>query len=149
MKSPSSTLKFLGALLLAASAATAVHASSNPPEGSVAINYSRCDGKYDSWGVHLFQRGPGGPAIAGVSWASPMEPNGKTDFGVFWHVKLSEFPDNKVNYIIHKGDSKEQGGKDMQFNGGTSKEIWVLQGDRKIYTSLDDAKAARTAEPCK
>jgi hypothetical protein len=76
-------------------------------------------------------------------------PTGKTDFGVFWHVKLNLFPENKVNYIIHKGDNKEQGGKDMQFNGATSKEIWVLQGDRKIYTSLADAKAARAAEPCK
>ena len=149
MKSQARTLKFLGALLFAAGVGTSAQASSNPPEGSVAINYNRCDGKYDNWGIHLFQRGPGGPAIAGVSWALPVEPSGKTDFGVYWHVKLSEFPDNKVNYIIHKGDSKEQGGKDMQFNGGTNKEIWVLQGDRKIYTSLDDAKAARAAEPCK
>lgn len=141
------TLKAFGALLLTACAASSAFAA--PPEGMVAINYSRCDGNYDSWGVHLFQRGPGGPAVEGIAWPSPMMPTGKTDFGVVWQVKLSQFPENKVNYIIHKGDSKEQGGKDMQFNGATTPEIWVLQGDRKIYTSLDDAKAARTAEPCK
>jgi len=124
-------------------------ATSNPPAGSVAINYNRCDGNYGNWGLHIFQRGPGGPAVPGVSWASPVEPSGKNDFGVYWHVKLEDFPGGKVNYIIHKGESKDQGGKDMQFDGNTTKEIWVNSGDRKIYTSLDEAKKGREETPCK
>jgi hypothetical protein len=124
-------------------------ATSNPPDGSVAINYNRCDANYSNWGVHLFQRGSGGPAIPGVSWDNPMPPAGKTDFGVYWHAKLGEFPQGKVNYIIHKGDNKDQGGKDMAFDGNTTKEIWVNSGDRNIYTSLDEAKKGREAAPCK
>ena len=58
-------------------------------------------------------------------------------------------PKVNVNYILHKGDTKDQGGKDMSFDGSASKEIWVNNGDRKIYTSLDDANKARAAEPCK
>lgn len=142
-------LKTLVAVALAAAACAPALATSNPPEGSVAINYNRCDGNYQDWGAHLWQRGPGGPAIPGVTWASPMAPTGKNDFGVYWHVKLSEFPDGKVNYIIHKGDNKDQGGRDMQFDGNTTKEIWVINGDRKIYTSLDDAKKGRAEFPCK
>jgi hypothetical protein len=142
-------LSFIAALVLGPLLAGPAWSTSNPPAGMVAINYNRCDGNYQDWGVHLWQRGPGGPAIAGVTWASPVMPTGKTDFGVFWHVKLSEFPEGKVNYIIHKGDNKDQGGRDMQFDGNTVKEIWVNSGDRKIYTSLEDAKKARAAEPCK
>lgn len=142
-------LSFVVALALGPLWAAPALATSNPPADMVAINYNRCDGNYADWGVHLWQRGPGGPAISGVTWNSPVMPTGKTDFGVFWHVKLSEFPGGKVNYIIHRGDSKDQGGRDMQFDGNTVKEIWVNSGDRKIYTSLEDAKKARAAEPCK
>ena len=137
------------ATLLTAAALSPAFATSNPPAGMVAINYNRCDNNYQDWGIHLWQRGPGGPAIPGVTWASPIMPTGKTDFGVYWHTKLSEFPEGKVNYIIHKGDNKEQGGRDMQFDGNTTKEIWVLGGDRKINTSLEDALKARAADPCK
>ena len=123
-------------------------ATSNPPAGTIAINYSRCDNNYDGWGVHLW-KDPGTP-LPGVEWQKPMMPSGKTDFGVYWHVKADEFgPKTKVNYIIHKGDTKEQGGKDMSFDGAASKEVWVNSGDRKIYTSLDEAKKGRAAEPCK
>jgi pullanase-associated domain-containing protein len=129
-------------------AATIASAQSTPPEGKVAINYSRCDGDYAGWGAHLW-KDPGIP-LSGVEWQKPMMPTGKTDFGVFWHADLADFGGKgKVNYIIHKGDSKEQGGRDMSFDGKTVKEIWVLTGDRKIYTSLDDAKKARAETPCK
>jgi antibiotic biosynthesis monooxygenase (ABM) superfamily enzyme len=53
-----------------------------------------------------------------------------------------------VNYIIHKGDSKEQGGKDMKFSGKENKEIWVNSGDRKIYFTLEEAKKGREEKPC-
>ena len=42
------TLKTLGALLFTACVGSSAFAA--PPEGMVAINYSRCDGNYDSWG---------------------------------------------------------------------------------------------------
>ncbi len=120
-----------------------------PPQGMVAINYNRCDGNYNNWGLHIFQRGPGGPAVPGVSWENPVNPTGKNDSGMYWNLNLADFPGGKVNYILHRGDIKEQGGKDMQFDGNTTKEIWVNSGDRKIYTSLDEAKKGREETPCK
>jgi hypothetical protein len=142
-------LRFAAACAVTLAALPAAHATSNPPAGSVAINYSRCDGSYGGWELHAWQRGPGGPAIPGVTWENGVQQTGKNDFGVYWHVKLADFPEGKVNYIIHKGNSKEQGGRDMQFDGNTTKEIWVNGGDRNIYTSLDDAKKARAETPCK
>ena len=122
--------------------------SQTVPEGNVGINYNRCDGNYDKWGLHVWKN-PGIP-LPGVEWPRPMEPTGKGDFGVYWHVPLSEFGSSgTVNYIIHLGDNKEQGGRDMKFDGKTIKEIWVNSGDRKSYQSLADAQAARAETPCK
>jgi len=140
-------LKTLVTALLAITAASAM-AQTTPPEGKVSINYNRCDNTYDGWGAHLW-KDPGIP-LSGIEWQKPMPPTGKSDFGVYWHADLADFGGKgKVNYIIHKGDSKEQGGRDMSFDGKTVKEIWVLNGDKKIYTSLDDAKKARAENPCK
>ena len=36
----------------------------------------------------------------------------------------------------------------MKFEGKTTKEIWVNSGDRRTYTSLEDAKKAREEKPC-
>jgi hypothetical protein len=144
----STLLKALITGVITAVAAGGAVAQSNPPEGKVAINYNRCDNNYEGWGAHLW-KDPGIP-LSGVEWQKPMPPTGKTDFGVFWHVDLKDFGSKgKVNYIIHKGDSKDQGGRDMSFDGTTTKEIWVNNGDRKIYTSLEDAKKARAENPCK
>lgn len=133
-------LAFAGLGLSAAQAAV--------PEGKIGINYNRCDKAYDGWGAHLWKN-PGIP-IPGVEWANPMKPTGTNEFGVYWHVDFAEFGGSgNVNYIIHKGDSKEQGGRDMKFDGKTHKEIWVLDGDRKIYYSADDAAKARAESPCK
>jgi hypothetical protein len=117
------------------------------PDGKVGINYSRCDNNFDGWGIHLWKN-PGIP-IPGVEWAKPLAPTGKNDFGVFWHVDQSEFGSSgDVNYIIHKGETKDQGGKDMKFSSKTSREVWINGGDRKVYSSLDDAKKARAESPC-
>ena len=116
------------------------------PEGKVAINYNRCDKAYDGWGAHLWKN-PNIP-ITGVEWGKPMMPT-PNDFGVVWLIDQAEFGNSgDVNYIIHKGDSKEQGGQDMKFSSKTSREVWINGGDRKIYSSLDDAKKARAASPC-
>ncbi|HJV62814.1 MAG TPA: pullulanase-associated domain-containing protein [Albitalea sp.] len=141
-------LQTLVAGVIAAGAAGAAVAQTSLPEGKVAIHYNRCDNNYEGWGAHLW-KDPGIP-LSGVEWQKPMQPTGKDDFGVFWVVDLKDFGSKgKVNYIIHKGDSKDQGGRDMSFDGTAHKEIWVDNGDRKIYTSLDDAKKARAENPCK
>ncbi|MBS0435077.1 MAG: hypothetical protein JSR75_09325 [Proteobacteria bacterium] len=149
MKTSRFVLQAAVAAALSLGALAPALAGSNPPAASVAINYNRCDGTYGGWSLHIFQRGPGGPAVPGVTWDNGVAPTGKDDFGIYWHVKLEDFPGGKVNYIIHKGDNKEQGGKDMQFDGNTTREIWVNSGDRKIYTSLEDAQKARAENPCK
>jgi hypothetical protein len=129
---------FLKAIAVIALAFTPLLAA--PPEGKIQINYHRNDGIYTKWGVHLW-KSPNMP-LPDIEWPNPMMPSGKNDFGVYWVVDLSEFNTGtkaQVNYIIHKGDIKEQGAKDMAFDGNGHKEIWVVNNDRTIYYSLEDA----------
>ncbi len=114
-----------------------------PPEGKIQINYHRPDGKYERWGVHLW-KSPNMP-LPDIEWPNPMMPTGTNEFGVYWVVDQEEFRTGskmQVNYIIHKGDIKEQGAKDMAFNGLEHKEIWVFANDRSIFFSLDEVKKA-------
>jgi hypothetical protein len=138
----SSLLKAIAVIALAISPAIAA-----PPDGKIEINYHRCDGKYEKWGVHLW-KSPNMP-LPDIEWPNPMMPTGTNDFGVYWHVDLEEFntgSKSQVNYIIHKGDIKEQGAKDMAFDGRAHKAIWVVTGDRTIYFSKEEALKDHTCK---
>lgn len=126
------------------------------PDGMVAIHYFRPAGDYDGWGVHLwesFERVADGKItggktrsdtpLPGVTWMAPMKPTGKDGFGVYWHVKADEFRNTKINYIIHKGDTKDQCGKDMFWFLPQGRQVFVNQGDCNIYFTLDEAMKAR------
>ena len=128
----------LKAIAVIALALTPVLAA--PPDGKIEINYHRCDGNYAKWGVHLW-KSPNMP-LPDIEWPNPMMPTGTNDFGVFWHADYEEFKTGskaQVNYIIHKGDIKEQGAKDMAFDGNGHKAIWVVNNDRTIYFSTEEA----------
>ena len=128
-----------------------------PPDGSVAIHYSRPNGDYDGWGTHLWESfekvkegkvvGPKDKSdmpIGDIAWTKPMAPSGKDGFGVYWFVKASEFRNGKINYIIHKGDTKEQCGKDITWFVETQgREVFVNSGDCNTYFKAEDAIAAR------
>jgi hypothetical protein len=127
------------------------------PQGSVAVRYYRADGDYTGWGVHLWESfekvkdgkvvGPRDKAdmpIGDISWGSPMKPTGKDGFGVYWFVKVNEFRNGKINYIIHKGDIKEQCGKDIAWFVETQgREVFVNSGDCNTYFKAEDAVNAR------
>jgi hypothetical protein len=124
--------------------------ASAPPDGSVSIVYYRPDGDYNKWGVHgwISPTGGNGTPIDEVDWFNPVKPKGKLDDGsIYFHIPLAAFGSSGVvNYIIHKGDKKEQGGGNQHFDGNTTKQIWVNSGDVKIYTSKEEAVKARTAQ---
>lgn len=127
------------------------------PDGSVAIHYFRAGGDYDQWGTHLWESfekvkdgkvvGPKDKSdmpISDIAWTKPMMPTGKDGFGVYWFVKISEFRNGKINYIIHKGDTKEQCGKDIAWFVETQgREVFVNSGDCNTYFKAEDAINAR------
>ena len=115
------------------------------------------DGSYDGWGLHTWesfqkkeeagdewgQKQMADRPLKGVTWFSPLKPAGKDDLGIYWLVPMSEYDNGRVNYIIHKGDKKDQCNKDMFWLIKDSKELWVNAGDCKSYLSKADALKAR------
>ena len=125
-------------LALTASAFAAPTADGAAIKDPITFNYHRCDAKYNNWALHLWQD-PQMP-LDDIEWSHGMKPTGTTPFGVQWVRAGEEFgAKTHVNYIIHRGDIKEQGGKDMSFDGRTTKQIWVVNNDRTTYTSLEEA----------
>ena len=127
------------------------------PEGMVALHYHRADGSYDGWNLHAWEsfqsKSDAGDEFAkkqmtdrpldGVTWFKPIPPTGKDTFGVYWFLKEKDFENGRVNYIIHKGDKKDQCNKDMFWLIKESKEAWVVSGDCKVYMTRLAAEAAQ------
>src|SRR5512143_3676799 len=127
------------------------------PEGKVAVHYFRADGSYDNWGLHVWEsfqkKEEAGDEFAektmsdrpmkGVSWIKTQNQSEKDEFGVYWLLDAKEFDNGRVNYIIHKGDKKDQCNKDMFWLIKDSKELWVNAGDCKSYLGKADALKAR------
>ncbi|MGC4001517.1 MAG: pullulanase-associated domain-containing protein [Anaeromyxobacter sp.] len=151
-------LMMLCGLLAAVAFAPATQAEDlKLPEGQVAVHYFRADGSYDGWGLHVWEsfqaKEEAGDEFAlkemsdrplpGVTWFKPLPQSGKDDFGAYWLLPEKEFSNGRVNYILHKGDKKDQCNKDMFFLIKDSREIYINSGDCSIYTSKDAALKAR------
>ena len=128
------------------------------PEGKIAIHYHRPDGSYGGWGLHTWEsfqlkeeaadewaeKKQTDRPLQGVTWFAPMKPTGQDGFGLYWVIDASEFGNGRVNYIIHKGDKKEQANQDKFFLIKDGRDAYVVSGDTKVYMSKDEAlKAAK------
>ncbi|MCB9157682.1 MAG: pullulanase-type alpha-1,6-glucosidase [Caldilineaceae bacterium] len=107
-----------------------------------AIHYLRADGDYgddtaadfnDFWGLHLW-----GDAIAPAEvteWTAPKPFRGETDYGRMALIKLQDASQD-VNFIVHRGDTKDGAEQDRAFNPlRDGPEIWLKQDDDAVYTS--------------
>ncbi|MEZ4708272.1 MAG: pullulanase-type alpha-1,6-glucosidase [Caldilineaceae bacterium] len=107
-----------------------------------AIHYLRDDGDYGNdtssdfngfWGLHLW-----GDAIAPAEvteWTAPKPFRGETDCGRMALIKMQDAT-RDVNFIVHRGDTKDGAEQDRKFNPAVDgPEIWLKQGDGAFYTS--------------
>jgi hypothetical protein len=157
MKLLQKVLLVSGVAAAALLAGTALAEEFKLPAGKVALHYARADGDYDGWGLHVWEsfqkKEEAGDEWAakegtdrppkGVTWFKPMPQSGKDDFGVYWLLDIDEFGNGRVNYIIHKGDKKDQCNKDMFWLIKDSKELWVNAGDCKSYLTKAEALKAK------
>jgi len=125
--------------------------------GKVKIHYFRPDGAYEGFGLHVWEsfqkkeeagdewaaKEMSDKPIKGVTWFKPMAQSGKDDFGVYWELDAKDFANGRVNYIIHKGDKKEQANQDKFFLIKDGAEAYVNSGDAKVYQNKDAALKAR------
>jgi hypothetical protein len=146
----------LTALLAAGTTARADDAQpAAVPDDSIALHYYRPDGNYDNWGVHFWEsfekvqgdkivapRDKADMPIGNITWFAPMKPTGKDGFGMVWIVKAGEFRNGKVNYIIHRGDTKDCV-KDSTWFLPQGRQVFINSGDCTAYFSAADAEKAR------
>ncbi len=100
-------------------------------QGFATVRYSRPDGAYDGWGLHLW-----GDALApGVAteWTAPKAPDGIDEFGAFWKVPVDDV-DAALNFIVHKGDLKDPG-PDQTFVPAEQASAWVVSGDPTVHAT--------------
>jgi pullulanase len=114
-----------------------VHAAA--PAGTVRIHYHREAGDYAGWAVYTWN----GALVPSPFYPSTHTFDGNDSFGVFFDVRVK--PDaTLLNFILHAagGSPKNCTTNDMQFDfsppgaPGAGGEIWQLQDDCTIYTSV-------------
>jgi hypothetical protein len=151
-------LTVIGFLAGGALATAALAEEFKLPEGKAAVHYYRPSGDYGGWGLHVWEsfqkkseaddefatKELADRPLKGVNWFKPLPQSGKDDFGVYWLLDTKEFENGRVNYIIHRGDTKDQCNKDMFWLLKESKEAWVNADDCKVYLTKGDALKARS-----
>jgi len=132
-----------------------VYTSQAAAQGYVTIHYQRPAGDYNIgqpnyWGAHVF-----GDGVTDPGWATPIpgalgQPTyGFTDtFGLAIRVPVSDAT-KRMGFIIHQpsGDevpaTREPGG-DRFIIPAETPNIWIKQGDERVYRSRSEAEGVVT-----
>lgn len=110
-------------------------AQDEPAEGTARVHYSRPDGVYDGWTLHVWE-----DSSESVTWEMGLEPTGTDDFGVYWDVSLQDGGE-QLGFIVHRGDEKDPG-PDGFLDLTEAREVWIVSGDETVYLTPPDPDAA-------
>jgi pullulanase len=104
------------------------------------IFYNRPDGEYDGYELHIWNNGQcdayTDAQMEGITWTSGVVISGyDTNYGAYWIVELKDGHSDCGNYIIHKGDDKEQGGADKIMDLTGDRMNWVLSGVNETFST--------------
>ncbi|MFK7601957.1 pullulanase-type alpha-1,6-glucosidase [Deinococcus sp. SM5_A1] len=109
------------------------------PANTARINYYRPDGKYDGWGLHVWE-----DTTKPTEWTTPLNQTGKSDFGVYWDVPMKT-DWKKLNFIIHKGDEKDPG-PDMTLPAEKGAQAWIVSGNKAVNTTRPDTSVRQVGD---
>ncbi len=121
----------LGSLLLFQTGAAQTTDPGPVAAGTVRINYYRPDGKYQDWGLHLWDG-----AKTPTEWTRPFAQTGQSSYGAYWDVPTAAGW-TKLNFIVHRGDDKDPG-PDMSVTDTKLNQVWVVSGQNKVYAQKPD-----------
>ncbi|WP_412746716.1 pullulanase-type alpha-1,6-glucosidase [Krasilnikovia sp. MM14-A1004] len=92
-------------------------------ENTAIVHYRRADGDYSGWGMHVWDG-----AASPTDWGSPLQPSGTDAFGAVFRVPLAAGAKG-LNYILHKGDTKDLPADQRLDFAKAGREVWLLAGD--------------------
>ncbi|PNY82054.1 pullulanase-type alpha-1,6-glucosidase [Deinococcus koreensis] len=101
------------------------------PAGTVRINYFRPDGKYEGWGLHVWE-----DAAKPTEWTAPLNQTGTNSYGAYWDVPMKT-DWKKLGFIVHKGDEKDPG-PDGTLTPAQGNQAWIISGNQTIFTTRPD-----------
>ena len=107
-----------------------VYPSRGAAEDFATIHYRRPAGDYgdptsldfnDFWGLHVWTG-----AAAETPWTDPLRPVGTDVFGIEFRIDLADGA-GQLNYILHRGDTKDPGPDQSLAFSQYGHEVWQLQ----------------------
>ena len=103
---------------------------------TLTIHYHRFDGDYSNWGVWAWSKMP--KNLPGASFAAA----GQDDYGALIKVDLSVAA-TQIGFLLKKGDWQQKDIAPDRFATLASGkgEIWLVQGDSKVYVTRPEIKA--------
>jgi pullulanase len=117
-----------------------------PGAAQVAVYYTRSDGIYSSWGLHVW-----GDQVTGTDWGTPLLPAGTSpDLGAGFLVDLKpgvagNCPAGSICLIVHKGPEKDPG-PDMSFRKSELGDIVFVTSGSSTITSAPRKPGAVSIE---
>lgn len=104
---------------------------------TLVINYLRYDLKGKEWGIHLF-KSPWGNV---TDFNQPLRADEVIGNLTKFKVDLRKFRGSRdVNFVVHNGYEKDMFGLDMHWEISDNSEIWIVQGQAKVFTSKESAE---------
>jgi alpha-amylase len=101
------------------------------------IHYNRPDGDYSAWGLHLWGDGLA-PGEATAEWTNPTPFEASDAYGALHRIGIAD-DTKRVGFIVHgRPPATDPNVKDTSadrfFIPLATPEIWLRQGDARIYT---------------
>jgi pullulanase len=111
--------------------AESLKAKNPKAEALLVVHYARADKKYDRWNLWCWPQGGDGASY-------PF--NGKDAFGRYAVVPFAKAPSG-AGFIVRLGDWEAKDidhDRTVAFDGGATREIWLVAGDERVYTDPKD-----------
>jgi pullulanase len=108
---------------------------------TVRIHYNRADGQAATWQLYTWY----GALNPSPSYVPAQSSNGSDTFGVFYDVPIKT-TDSGLNFILHDANGNQKNCNDDRYFpfpadiATAGAEIWALQDDCTIYTTLPTIK---------
>jgi len=99
----------------------------------VNIHYHRFNGDYTDWKLWVWNSSDNKPG-------KDILPEGEDNFGIVFHLDINKLKGKNIGIIPKYKNWESKDGGDKIFKEDGSKDIYIVQGEPAIYSSIPDLK---------
>ncbi|UHA75445.1 pullulanase-associated domain-containing protein [Paenibacillus sp. 481] len=117
------------------------------PAGHLRIHYTRADNNYDTYGLWLWEH-VAAPSNDWPKGATALPPEKRDGYGAYVDVPLAANASKVGFLVVNRTTGEKEGGDKSVMLTSSMNEVWIKQGDDKVYSSPagEVAKAIQSAE---